>query len=106
MIGKVAQNQIRPVGLGITSNSSTYGQTIPVVYGRTRGGLYLTWCANVRKGSSGKKGKGGGGGGKKGKGGTPTYIANVDCLIGTNPIVSPLEAWDNNQAKLGLNFVK
>ena len=101
MLGKVPNSSIKPSALGITSNSSTYGSTIPVVYGRTQGGLYLIWCANVRQGASGKKGKSGG---KKGKGTPPTYIANADALIGTNPIAGILQCWDNNQAKLGLNF--
>jgi Putative phage tail protein len=104
MIGKIPHSRIKPQALGVTSNSSTYGQTIPVIYGRTVGALYLIWCANVRPGPSAKKGKSGGS--KKGKGSVTTYVANADCLIGTNPIVNILECWDNNNAKLGLNFVK
>ena len=104
MIGKLSNSRIKPQALGVTSNSSTYGQTIPVIYGRTAGALYLIWCANVRPGPSAKKGKGGGS--KKGKGAVTTYVANADCLIGTNPIAAILECWDNNNAKLGLNFVE
>ncbi len=104
MIGKLSNSRIKPQALGVTSNSSTYGQTIPVIYGRTAGALYLIWCANVRPGPSAKKGKSGGS--KKGKGTVTTYVANADALVGTNPIAHILECWDNNNAKLGLNFVE
>ena len=55
-------------------------------------------------GPSAKKGKSSGG--KKGEGSVTTYVANADALIGTNPIADILECWDNNNAKLGLNFVE
>ncbi len=97
MIGTKSQSRVKPQGLGITTNSSTYGQTIPVVLGTTKGSLYLIWCQNVRQGPSGKKGKG-----SSKKGGMATYVANVDCLIGTNPIMGVLSCWNNNQARLGL----
>ena len=106
MIG-VSNSATKPQALGITSNSSTYGQAIPVIIGRVQGSVYLIWAANIRKGSSAKKGKAGGGGKKGGKGGTPpAYVANADALIGTNPIVGVLECWDNNSSKLSLNFTK
>jgi hypothetical protein len=102
MIG-VPSSAVKPQTLGVNSNSSTYGQTIPVILGRAQGPVYLIWAANIRKGNSGKKGKAAGGS-KKSKGTPPSYVANADALIGTNPIVGVLECWNNNQAKLALTF--
>jgi Putative phage tail protein len=102
MLGKVPNSSIKPQALGVSVNSSTYGQTIPVIYGMTKGSVYLIWMAHLRQVTgSGKKGKGMSG--KKGSA-QPMYVANIDCLIGSNPIAAVLQAWDNNAAKLGMNF--
>jgi putative tail protein len=108
MIGASTNSAIKPSALGITANSSTYGSTIPVVFGRMRGAVYLIWCANIRSGPSNKKGKGGGSGSGSASSSTgpPTYVANVDMLIGHNPMAAVLQCWNNNQTKLGMNFVE
>lgn len=98
MLGK-ANSNIRPVALGTTVQSSTYGQTIPVIYGRIKSALYLIWEANIRQESGKKTSK------KKGKKGSVQYAANVDFLIGHNPILTPLQFWVNQNQKLPLNFV-
>ena len=91
MNGKSSNSQIRSTAIGLTSQSSVYGSTIPSIYGRMLSSMILTWAENLREeGSSNKKGASS----KKG-GSTPTYAENVDMLIGTNPIISPLQLWRN-----------
>jgi|GEM_PF-3261003 len=97
MLGGKAQNQIRPVALGATVNSGAYGQTIPLLYGMTKGAAYLIWMANMRQGSAKKA--------KKTKG-PPDYVANVDWLMAHNPIATILQAWINQNQWLILNFAK
>lgn len=84
---------------GLQAQTSVYGATIPLYYGRTRGNPLLIWAANLRNGAglaSNKKGK---------KKGAPNFVENVDFLLGHNPIAGVLQFWYNN-AKLGLNFQK
>src|ERR1035438_2432194 len=108
MIGKASNSQIRTVALGATIQSSTYGQTIPRIFGRCKSALYLTWAANLRQGASGK-------GAKKenllgplskifglGQG----YLENVDFLVGHNPILNALQFWVNQTQWLPLNFAE
>ena len=108
MIGKASNSQIRTVALGATVQSSTYGQTIPRIYGRCKSALYLIWAANLRQGASGK-------GAKKenllgplskifgiGQG----YLENVDFLVGHNPILNALQFWVNQTQWLPLNFAE
>lgn len=95
MFGGKSQGAVRPIALGSTLNSSTYGQTIPVIYGRMKSALYMTWEANIR--TSGSK--------FKKKKGSQTFAANVDFLLGHNPILGPLEFWMNQNQKLPLGFV-
>ena len=52
MIGGKAQSQITPTAFGALLNASTYGQTIPMIFGRTRASLYAIWTANLRKWAS------------------------------------------------------
>ena len=102
MLGKNSNAQMRPTALGVVTQSSLYGSAIPAVFGRTRSPLNLIWANNLTKqGGSGKKGKPGGG--KKGSGNT--YTESVDLLIGTNPIVMPLQMWANQSDSYPLNFV-
>jgi hypothetical protein len=90
MIGKFNHAKTRASGLGTLLNSSVYGSAIPTIIGRSRTNLLQIWANNIRQGSSGKKGK------KAGKkGAPPNYIENVDFLIGSNPIVMPMQAWGN-----------
>ena len=102
MIGGKAQSRIRPSALGTMIQSSTYGQTIPVVLGRAKSALYLIWAANLRQGSAGKKLKKIISFGKKG--GTPTYVQNLDFLLGHNPIAGVLQFWENSSTRYPLNF--
>jgi hypothetical protein len=89
---KFGNSKIRPYAEGIQLQTSVYGSTIPVPYGRTRIAPLIIWANNYRKsGGSSKKGKTGK------KGGSPqTYEENIDFLIGHNPIVLPIEFWSNN----------
>jgi hypothetical protein len=84
---------------GLQAQTSVYGATIPVYYGRTRGNPLVTWAANLREGSSLTQ--------KKSSlfFHPTTYVRNADYLIGHNPIVNLLQMWWNNN-KLSLNFVK
>src|SRR6266851_9294886 len=100
MFGKDHNALNRAYLAGLQAQSSVYGATIPVYYGRIRGNPLLIWMNNLRKGKgliSNKKGK------KAKK--TPNYIENVDFLIGHNPIAGVLRFWYNGLT-LGLNFQK
>lgn len=99
MIGKMSQSGLRPSALGTTVQSSTYGSTIPVIYGRTKTALYLIWSANLRKSGGGKKYKK-----TKGKKSVPNFVQNVDFLIGHNPIVCALTAWENQNQRFPMDF--
>jgi hypothetical protein len=96
MFGKLSNSSIRPVAMGMPVQSSTYGQVIPVYMGRTKGALYLTWEANIRQ--SGSK--------LKKKKNVNQYAANVDFLVGHNPILTPLQFWANQSQRFPLNFTK
>lgn len=98
MRGGKTQAATKPTAMGTMLQASTYGATIPVIYGTVKSPLLAIWAANVRVGSSGKKGKG------AKKGGNPNYIENVDLLLGLNPILGVLQTW-NNTTKYNLNLV-
>src|SRR5260370_15415392 len=91
MIGGKSQSRTKPTALGTMLNASTYGATIPTIFGTVKSPLLVIWAANLRKGGSGKKGKL-----AKKKGAPPTYVENCDFLIGSNPIEWCLRAWLNN----------
>lgn len=99
MIGSKANSGVKSVGLGISTQSATYGTVIPPIYGRARRSPSLTWMANLRQGGSkfGQKFS-------KGKKSQANYLANVDFLIGLNPIISPLQIWENQNVRLPLTF--
>jgi hypothetical protein len=103
MIGSKGQSLYKPAALGATLQSSVYGQTIPVIFGRTKSAMYLIWAANLRKGVAGVAGDQGK---KSAKAGAPDYNQNVDFLIAHNPIVAALQAWVNQNAFYPLNFPK
>src|SRR5260370_35117282 len=100
MIGGKSQSRTKPTALGTMLNASTYGATIPTIFGTVKSPLLVIWAANLRKGGSGKKGKL-----AKKKGAPPTYVENCDFLIGSNPIEGGLQAWLNNK-RYPLNFVR
>jgi hypothetical protein len=96
MLGGKSNSQTRPTALGTMLNVSSYGATIPNIYGTTRSTVLAIWAANLRKGSSSKKAK---------KKGVQTYVENVDFLIGSNPIDGCLRMWLNNTGVAPLNFI-
>ena len=98
ILGGKSQASTRPTALGSMLQSSTYGATIPMVIGTTRSPFLPIWAADLRIGASGKKGKG------KGKKGPPTYVENIDMLIGSNPILNVLQIWFN-AVRYPLNFL-
>ncbi len=89
---------MRPYALGITPQSSVYGSTIPVIYGRTRTTPALIWAANLRQTGGSNKTV------KVKKNGPATYAENVDFLIGHNPILDVIQMWQNQGQKLGMDF--
>lgn len=98
MIGGKQQSIFRNNAIGLVLQSSVYGTTIPTIFGRARGALYLIWAENLRQHHSGKK--------LLFKKTQPTYAENVDFLIGSNPISGVLQMWQDNNTKLPLNFIK
>lgn len=97
--GKRSHSQLRPTLYDLMTQTSVYGTVIPRIYGMTKSSLKVIWANGLTGGSSGKKGKGGGK-----KGGPTTYVAAMDFLIGSNPIVATERWWKNGQ-QLGLNFM-
>ncbi len=96
MSGK-SQGSTQPYAYGSLLQASTYGQTIPVIYGMTLSPLLAIWAANLRQGSgSGKKFK-------SLKKNSVDYCENIDFLIGHNPIIGINQMW-NNGATIPLNF--
>jgi Putative phage tail protein len=98
MHGKLNQASTRPTALGTMLQASTYGVTIPLIVGRIKASFIWIWAANLRIGGSGKKGKG------KGKKSPPTYVENIDALLGYNPILNVLQIW-NNGSRYALDFL-
>lgn len=100
MIGVKSSNSLNQAYLaGLQSQTSVYGSTIPVYIGRTRGNPLMIWEGYLRQGD-------GLSGSKKAKAkSAPNYVANVDFLLGHNPIAGVLQFWYNNTT-LGLNFLK
>lgn len=92
-----SQGAKQPTAYGSLLQSSAYGSAIPIIYGQTQSPLLAIWAANLRQGGSGKK--------KKALlKGAPTYVENVDFLLGHNPIMAVLQVW-NNGSLLPLNFL-
>jgi hypothetical protein len=97
MIGGKNQGSTRPTALGSLLQASTYGMTIPNIIGTLRCAFLAIWAANLRNGGSDKKGK-------KSKKGPPTYVENIDFLLGSNPILNVLQIW-NNASRYPLDFL-
>jgi hypothetical protein len=98
LFGKAPNSATRPSVLGILTQASTYGNTIPRIYGTGKSPLYVIWANGLRQSGSDKKLK-------QKKGNVPTYAINADFLIGSNPIMGAVRAW-SNQTGYGLNFIK
>lgn len=81
-----------PTAMGTLVQASTYGATIPSIYGTTQATLLAIWAANIRTGKCNQK---------KFKSlfsklkGPPQYVENIDFLIGSNPIDGFLQGWSN-----------
>lgn len=104
MMGKKVGAQQRPTIQGLMLQNSSYGKVIPRTLGMTKGALNTIWANGLREGDSGKKGK------KAGKkGAPPTYVCNIDFLLGSNPLVATLRWWVNatpaSNNAYALNFV-
>ena len=97
MSGKNQASQ-QLTAFGSMLQASTYGLTIPVIFGLTQSPLLPIWAANLRQGGSTKKFK-------QMKKGVITYVENIDFLLGKNPILGALQMW-NNGALLPLTVVK
>lgn len=99
MYGGKSNNTTRPTILGLMTQSSVYGRTIPRIYGRAKVTPSVIWANGLREGPTGKKGK------KAGKkGAPPTYVCNADFLLGLNPIMQTLRWWGNASSKYDLVF--
>ena len=99
MIGKSPDSILKAGAIGTMVNASTYGRTIPLIYGTARSPVLAIWANNIRVGPSGKK--------KKSKlKGINTYNENIDFLIGHNPLFQPLQIWDNANNFFPLAFNK
>lgn len=96
MQGFKSQASNKPTALGSLLQASTYGATIPAIYGLTQSPLLAIWAANMRQGGSGKKGK-------SGKKGVVAYVENIDFLLGHNPIRGVLQVVVNG-TNFPLNF--
>jgi hypothetical protein len=96
MTGKNQSSQ-QLTAYGSMLQASTYGLTIPVIYGTTISPLLAIWAANFRQVGSTKKFK-------QLKKGITAYTENIDFLIGVNPILGVLQFFVNN-GKYPLNFV-
>lgn len=97
MLSGKAAAAARPTALGSLLQASTYGMTIPVVYGVTQSPLLAIWAANLRQGGSVKKFK-------QLKKGITAYVENIDFLLGHNPIRGVLQMWTNGSL-YPLNYV-
>ena len=86
----------RPTAMGSLLQASTYGATIPTVYGMTQSPLLAIWAANLRQGGSIKKFK-------QLKKGITAYVENIDFLLGHNPIRGVGQVM-NNGGNMPLTF--
>lgn len=104
MMGKKVGAQQRPTIQGLMLQNSSYGRVIPRVLGMTKATVNTIWANGLREGDSGKKGKK-----SAKKGAPPTYVCNIDFLLGSNPIAATLRWWVNATPAAnntyGLNFV-
>ena len=86
----------QPYAYGSLLQAATYGVAIPIGYGMTISPLLAIWTANLRQGGSSKKFK-------QLKKSMPSYIENIDFVIGHNPIVGVNQLWINS-GTLPLNY--
>jgi len=101
MLGGKSNAKTTPTIQGLMLQAGVYGKTIPPMFGCNRFTYFVIWMANLREHCSGKKKKKCSKMEKKGV--PPGYAANVDLLLGQNPIAGVLQAW-NNKDKYKLTY--
>lgn len=87
MLGNKTNAILQAGALGTLVNNSSYGATIPLVWGTAQQSLLAIWAGNLREGPSGKK--------IKPFVRVPSYLENIDFLLGHNPIQGVLATWIN-----------
>lgn len=84
------QSGVKPTAYSTLLQSSCYGSAIPTIYGMTQSNLMAIWAADLRQARlSSKKLK------NFLKKTTPSYVENIDFLIGHNPITGVMQVWNN-----------
>jgi Putative phage tail protein len=96
MQGFKSQGSQKPTAMGSLLQASTYGATIPKIYGQTQSPLLAIWAANLRQGGGIKKFK-------QFKKGITNYVENIDFLLGHAPIMGVLQVMVNG-GNYPLNF--
>lgn len=89
MIGNFGQSKYAPTLNGIMQSTSSYGATIPRIFGTVLASPLITWMNGLRQAPTSKKG------GSKKSGHINTYRSNCNALLGHNPILSVLRCWAN-----------
>lgn len=109
--GSKSQAQQAPAYSGVQLQNSSYGRTVPIVYGTIRVAPNIIWYGNFRaNGHVQKSGKGGGGGGGKGGGGsvTYTYSTAVAMALSEGPVQGVGRVFIDKEVKtiaaLGFSF--
>jgi hypothetical protein len=95
-----SQGAQKPTAMGSLLQASTYGSTIPVIYGMTMSPLLAIWAANLRASATSSLKKL-----KAAKKGVSDYVENIDFLLGHNPIRGVFQFWVNG-APWPLTFTK
>ena len=98
------QNTVAPIAAGMRVQTSAYGLTIPVVFGRTRVAANLLWYGDFTPIPHTTTSSAGGGGGKGGGGGstgnsqtTWTYTASFILGLSEGPITSVNGYWKDKE---------
>jgi hypothetical protein len=86
--GFKSQGAQKPTAFGSLTQNSSYGGTIPVIYGQTQGVILPIWAANLRQGGGIKKFK-------QFKKGITNYVENIDILLGHAPMRGVLQLVNN-----------
>ena len=94
MIGK--QSIVRPTALGLLLSSSAYGSAIPEIFGTARSAPIAIWAANLREHGDSFL--------DRLTGHMPTWVENVDMIVGGNPISGVLQVWSQQSNEYPLEF--
>ena len=82
-----------PLGWGAQIGLGVYGQAIPTIIGMTKTSPIQIWNGFLVQAPGGGKG-------------VQNYQKALDFLLGSNPIFGVLRLWEDQGARVGLNFVK